>query len=118
MFDRTKKIVSGLYHHWLTVAFFLGFITDLILLNKIDDLVDNLILLFYVLLSTFSLLLLYIGVAERVSTGTANFLKKYSPILMQYSFGGLLSGMLIFYGRSGDLIAICGHDVACACAIV
>lgn len=27
------------------------------------------------------------------------------PILMQYAFGGLLSGMLIFYGRSGDLLA-------------
>jgi hypothetical protein len=26
------------------------------------------------------------------------------PAIMQYSFGGLLSGMLIFYGRSGDWV--------------
>jgi hypothetical protein len=93
------------YHHWLTVAFFLGFITDVILLNRIDDTLDNLILLFYVLLATTAILLLYIGVSERVSGVFSRFLKKYTPIVMQYAFGGLLSGMLIFYGRSGDWLA-------------
>ncbi len=95
----------AIYRHWLTVAFFLGFITDVILLNKVDDLVDNLILLFYVLLATTGMLLLYIGVAERGPGFMTRFFKRYAPILMQYAFGGLLSGMLIFYGRSGDWIA-------------
>ena len=101
-FQTTVRTVK---HHWLTVAFFLGFITDVILLNRVDDLIDNLILLFYVLLATTAMLLLYIGVAERAPQFMAGFLKKYSPILMQYAFGGLLSGMLIFYGRSGDVVA-------------
>ena len=100
-----RSTINTVRHHWLTVAFFLGFLTDVILLNRVDDLVDNLILLFYVLLATTAMLLLYVGVAERAPAFAAGFLKKYSPILMQYSFGGLLSGMLIFYGRSGDLIA-------------
>lgn len=101
----TKSLYKTVYRHWLTVAFFLGFITDLILLNQIDDTIDNLILLFYVLLATTAILLLYIGVAERVPGMLARFLKKYTPVVMQYAFGGLLSGMLIFYGRSGDWIA-------------
>lgn len=103
--ERAKSFFRTMYHHWLTVAFFLGFITDTILLNKIDDTLDNLILLFYVLLATTAILLLYIGVAERVSGRLSRGLKKYTPIVMQYSFGGLLSGMLIFYGRSGDWLA-------------
>ncbi|MCB9812508.1 DUF2914 domain-containing protein [Candidatus Nomurabacteria bacterium] len=93
------------YHHWLTLSFVLGFLTDLILLNRIDDLVDNLILLFYVLLATTAMLLLYVGVAERGPGFLARFFKRYAPIAMQYAFGGLLSGMLIFYGRSGDWLA-------------
>jgi len=105
MTEGTRKIFRGIYHHWLTVWFFLGFITDLILLNRIDDIVDNLILLFYAVLATTTLLLLYVGVAERAPARISRFLKKYTPMLMQYAFGGLLSGMLIFYGRSGDLIA-------------
>lgn len=99
------SLVSQLKKHWLSFAFVLGFITDLILLNKVDDLVDNLILLFYVLLATTAILLLYIGVSERAPTFLTTKFKKYAPVLMQYSFGGLLSGMLIFYGRSGDWLA-------------
>jgi hypothetical protein len=91
--------------NWLTIAFIGGFITDLILLNRIDDLFDNLILLAYVVLATASLLLFYVGVAERAGMTVSRLLVRYIPILMQYAFGGLLSGMLIFYGRSGDLIA-------------
>lgn len=104
-FSRTKRILNVVYKHWLTVAFFTGFITDSILLNRIDDVFDNLMLLFYVLLSTTSMLLFYVGVAEKCPQFLVKKLKKFMPIVMQYAFGGVLSGMLIFYGRSGDLLA-------------
>ncbi|MCB9815186.1 DUF2914 domain-containing protein [Candidatus Nomurabacteria bacterium] len=105
MFDKTRGLFSFIRHHWLTFGFILGFITDTILLNQIDNLVDNLVLLFYVLLATTTMLLLYVGVAEKAPGVMVGWFKKYAPILMQYSFGGLLSGMLIFYGRSGDWLA-------------
>jgi len=89
--------------HWLTIIFLLGFVTDYLLLNRIDDAFDNAILLFYVLLASISLLLFYVGVAEKLSEKWSQRLRHYMTMLMQYSFGGLLSGMLIFYGRSGDL---------------
>jgi len=91
--------------HFLTIAFLAGFLTDLILLDKVEDLIDNLILLFYVTLATAALIGLYVGVAERGPTSLARFLRTYSPMAIQYAFGGLLSGMLIFYGRSGDWLA-------------
>ncbi len=90
--------------HWLTIAFLLGFITDFLLLNRVDDTLDNIVLLGYVLLATFSIVGFYLGIAEKVGERMVRFLSTAAPILMQYSFGGLLSGMLIFYGRSGDLI--------------
>lgn len=99
------NFIAHIRQHWLTIAFILGFITDTLLLNQIDNLVDNLILLFYVVLASISILLFYIGVAERGPAFIARFFKTYAPVLMQYSFGGLLSGMLIFYGRSGDWLA-------------
>jgi len=103
--ERFNYIKRQIRQHWLTVGFILGFITDIILLNRIDDIVDNLVLLFYALLATTTLLLLYVGVAERGPEFLSRFLKKYAAIMMQYAFGGLLSGMLIFYGRSGDWLA-------------
>jgi len=83
----------------------MGFVTDLILLNRIDDVLDNLILLAYVLLSTISILLFYAGTAEKLGMTLSRLVIRYAPVMMQYGFGGLLSGMLIFYGRSGDWVA-------------
>jgi hypothetical protein len=94
---------SYVRHHWLTAAFILGFIVDNFTLNRVDELFDNIILLSYVVLAMISILLLYAGIAEKFSDRANLFLRTKSPLLMQYAFGGLLSGMLIFYGRSGSL---------------
>ncbi len=98
-------VVKLIKHHWLTFAFIGGFITDLLLLNKIDDWFDNAVLAFYATLSTLSFLLFYIGTAEKFPAKISKFIKDFAPIVMQYAFGGLLSGMLIFYGRSGDWLS-------------
>lgn len=97
-----KEIKRIVKEHWLTVSFVLGFCTDLLLLNQIDNIVDNMILLFYAVIATFSMLLFYVGIAQKAPPKSSSFFVRYMPLLMQYSFGGLLSGMLIFYGRSGD----------------
>lgn len=91
-------------HHWLTTAFILGFVLDNLTLNRVDQVFDNVVLFSYVILAMVSILLLYAGIAERYSERVNIFLKSKSPILMQYAFGGLLSGMLIFYGRSGSFV--------------
>lgn len=99
-----QKIKRQLKKHWLTVSFVLGFCTDLILLNQVDNVTDNLILLGYASLASVSLLLFYTGVAEKWGERFSKKIVRFMPAVMQYSFGGLLSGMLIFYGRSGDWV--------------
>lgn len=89
-------------HHWLTIAFVLGFVVDNLTLNRVDQLFDQVILAFYVLLAMISLFLLYASAAQKFEGRLAHFFRRYSPVAVQYAFGGLLSGMLIFYGRSGS----------------
>ncbi len=89
--------------HLLTAAFILGFIVDNLTLNRVDQLFDNAVLFSYVVLAMLSIVLLYAGIAERFSERTNHFFRTKAPFLMQYAFGGLLSGMLIFYGRSSSL---------------
>lgn len=99
------KLKRALQRHWLTLAFIGGFITDLILLNQVDDVFDNLVLLFYVVLASISLILFYASLTERLGGRYSLAIHYYSAIVMQYALGGLFSGMLIFYGRSSDPIA-------------
>lgn len=99
---RVKAIFDSHREHLLTVAFVCGFIVDNLTLNRVDQLFDNLILLTYVTLAMMSLLVLYAATADKLPERMSPFLRKWSPMLTQYAFGGLLSGMLIFYGRSGS----------------
>lgn len=91
--------------HFLTISFIAGFATDLILLNHVEDVLDNIILLFYVSLATSSMIVLYSATAEKFGELWSQRFRLVAPMAIQYSFGGLLSGMLIFYGRSGDWLA-------------
>ncbi len=103
MFLRSLK-ASILHHkeHFLTVFFVLGFFVDNLTLTRVDRLFDNLLLLTYITLAMLSLICLYTASAgkfpERMNRPIVNF----APMVTQYAFGGLFSGMLIFYGRSGS----------------
>ncbi len=99
-----KKIKHHAKQHWLTVAFVLGFIFDNLTLTRVDRLFDNIVLSSYVLIAMLSIIVLYASIAERFYENVNIFFKRWAPIIMQYAFGGLLSGMLIFFGRSGSLL--------------
>jgi hypothetical protein len=87
-----RSLKGFVAHHWLTTAFLLGFIVDNLTLTRVDQVFDNVILLSYVILAMLSMLALYAGIAERYSERMNRFLREKSPLLMQYAFGGLLSG--------------------------
>lgn len=102
---QVSPLVRHIKHHWLTIAFIGGFVTDYLLLNQVDNIFDNATLLFYVVLGTLSMLTLYAGIAGRLGEKWSGRAKHFAPLTMQYAFGGLFSGMLIFYGHSGDIWA-------------
>lgn len=97
-----KDIFEKHKEHFLTVAFVLGFIVDNFTLTRVDQLFDNVILLTYIVLAMASLLALYAASAQKFPENINASIRKYSPFFTQYAFGGLFSGMLIFYGRSGS----------------
>lgn len=96
-----KKAVKKIQRHWLTMSFFFGFLLDNLTLNRVDQVFDNVILATYVLLSMVAMLVLYAGAASKFPEKLNFYARTYAPLFVQFAFGGLLSGMLIFYGRSG-----------------
>lgn len=99
---KPNRAVSRVRRHWMTIAFFLGFVVDNLTLNRVDQVFDNLVLLTQVILAITSISLLYAALAHKFEGWWRTKILHYAPVVVQYSFGGLLSGMLIFYGRSGD----------------
>jgi hypothetical protein len=95
------RVRSFIRRHFLTLGFVFGFIIDNLTLNRVDQVLDNAILATYVVLAMVSMLLLYAGAAGKLPEWIGDAARRFAPFVMQYAFGGLLSGMLIFYGRSG-----------------
>lgn len=90
------------------VFFFAGVTYDTITLTRIDQLLDNLILLFY--LSLLGLLIILTGRADLAGAGAADgtpaFLARarpYYPQAIQFLLGGLFGAYAIFYSQSASL---------------
>lgn len=86
----------------MPVFLMLGFVVDWITLNRIDQVFDNIVLFFYVLLSGIAILIFHSQIQNR--NPLFKKIKELSGLLMQYAFGGLFSGLVIFYFRSSSII--------------
>jgi len=85
-----------------TAALFFGFILDSLTLQRIDDLFENLIVIFYLILSGFIIFLINIYKSGESKSKTLSIVGPFLPTITQFSFGGLFSAFFIFYSRSGD----------------
>ncbi len=110
--EEIEKEESGLAsflarkRHWIApVAIFGGFFADIFTLNQIDQIFDNAILVTHILISGFAIAMIF---TTGTSLGKRINIEEKSGILealMLFSFGGLFSGFVIFYTRSGSLAA-------------
>lgn len=87
---------------FLPLFLFLGFILDSITLTKVDRVFDNILLLFYIFLAATTILLTYSQERLYYYKFYINH-KRWLPYIMQYAFGGLFSGLMIFYSKSASI---------------
>ena len=73
-----------------------GFIFDNLTLTRVDLFLDNMVLLFY---------LVVVAVVIIIINSRAEKFHDFIPYAMQFAFGGLFSGFLVFYSRSGSIAA-------------
>ena len=96
------SFLKTIKHHLLTVSFVAGFAFDNLTLSRVDKLYDNAFLFSYVFVSMVGMFFLYYGTSGKRSERFQKFSTKWAPLLIQYMFGGLMSGLLVFYSRSGS----------------
>jgi hypothetical protein len=81
---------------WPTAALLAGFIWDAVTLGRPDQLFDNVVLLFYLLLAGAGILLLNFHQERSLESPPL-----WQLLLIQFSFGNLSSALFILYGKSG-----------------
>ncbi|HVT75134.1 MAG TPA: DUF2914 domain-containing protein [Candidatus Paceibacterota bacterium] len=108
MFDRPRAFLRK-YERWASpVTLVFGFIFDSLTLRRIDLFYSNFLLISYLVLSAGSIMLLNFHEHRRMTRGQAErseTIHMLSVFTMQFCLGGLFSASLLFYSRSGSLIA-------------
>jgi len=103
MFSKVRKFFEKYERRISTLALILGFIFDFLTLTRIDRLYDNLVLSSYLCIVSLGIFI-YNYIESR---GARNKLFKnlhaFLPAVVQFAFGGLFSGISIFYLRSATL---------------
>jgi len=87
------------------VLFFGGFIFDLFTLTQVDLLYDNLVLLGHLIIISLSIILIHLGKRHQVFSNTLEKLIMIAPLALVFSFGGVLSGYVIFYTKSASFLS-------------
>ncbi|TSC80765.1 MAG: hypothetical protein G01um101429_74 [Parcubacteria group bacterium Gr01-1014_29] len=115
-FDKEKfQYIFDRYERWaFSGSMLLGFIVDSLTLTRIDLLFDNLVLFFYLAVAVVGIVITNLydtGVWRGTPDGVRllhripSYARMVSPFLMQYAFGGLLSGFFVFYSRGASFSA-------------
>lgn len=102
MLKAIDEFIHPIKHHLLTLSFIGGFILDNLTLARVDRLFDVGVLSFHVTLAALSIIYLYIGTSGRLSERVQLHAAKWAPMGIQFAFGSLMSGLLVFYSRSGS----------------
>jgi hypothetical protein len=87
----------------LSLIFFVaGFVLDNITLTRIDSLTVSLILLFYIFTSLSFIFLSNYGDYKGVKNQFLFKIYTFAPFIIQFTFGALFSGYVIFFTRSAS----------------
>lgn len=104
-FAKIRTFYKRHERHINSVAFLVGFIFDNITLRRIDLWLDNIILLSYLAIAIASIAVFSIHDAGRLQYAPVKKYALWLPLVIQFTFGNLFSGFVVFYWRSGSFAA-------------
>jgi hypothetical protein len=95
---RYKKVL-------LPLSLVLGFVVDTLTLNRVDRAFENIVFIVYLFLALFGIFIFnYLREKENRNSFTER-VYLISPFIIQFMFGGLFSGLAVFYLRSGSILS-------------
>jgi hypothetical protein len=105
LYQKISNFIVKNQRHLSSGTLVLGFVIDNLTLNRIDQLYDNLVIIFYLILAGFVILAFNFIEFRNLQNNLSEKFKIFAPLIIQYAFGGLLSAFFVFYSRSGSLYA-------------
>ena len=103
-FTQAKTFLRSNQRYVAPAALVVGFVLDSLTLNRIDQVFDQSVLVVHILIVATAILLLFRWYRLGETSGISDKRAQLLYTLLSFSIGGVYSGLVIFYGRSGSLI--------------
>lgn len=105
MLRRAKSFIERHERRLSSLAFVFGFVWDNLTLTRVDRLFDNIVFLSYLVIAFACIALLNADGARNFQSALVRRGVDFARFLLPFAFGGLFSGFLIFYSRSGPVLS-------------
>lgn len=101
-----------------SVALVLGFVLDLLTIQRVDAVWENSWIIFHLLVVAVCIVLIHIKKTNQNEEGELEYARSHFwyTTVMQFSFGGLLSAFFLFYFRSSSIFVSWPFLLLLACA--
>ncbi len=101
-YKKTKDFVLQYEERLATMSFVIGFVLDIFTLGRVDRFFDNLVLVSYFLLAALGIIVINFYWGGKIKYVFFERIVLWLPFIIQFAFGGLLSGLVVFYGKSAS----------------
>lgn len=103
-YKKTKDFVLQYEERLATMSFVIGFVLDIFTLGRVDRFFDNLVLISYFLLAMLGIIVINFYWGGKIKYVFFERIVLWLPFIIQFAFGGLLSGLVVFYGKSASWV--------------
>lgn len=103
--ERLKFFYRKYERHATLCAFILGFLIDNLTLTRVDMIFDNVVLISYLGVAALGIILFQIFETGWMRNRFTEKVGVFLPLAIQFAFGGIFSGFVVFYSRSASFVA-------------
>jgi hypothetical protein len=104
-FNKIRELYFGYEKILLPVSFFIGLFWDNLTLRRVDMPYENSVFIWNLFQAAAIIFLLNIFKAGRLKGKLTDRIIPFLPMFLQFSFGNIFSGFIVFYIRSGSIFA-------------
>ncbi|TSC69737.1 MAG: hypothetical protein G01um101470_995, partial [Parcubacteria group bacterium Gr01-1014_70] len=101
-YEKTKEYFRHYERHLSSAGLIVGFVVDNLTLKRIDLLFENLVLFSYLAVAGVGIFFVNMREEGRLRNKFFEEIHEFLPVIVQFAFGNLFSGLFVFYSRGSS----------------
>lgn len=103
--ESLRQLHESYEYHLSALAVLAGFTIDSLTLRRVDLWAEHIVIISYLVIAALAIIVMLLHNEGRLQGKIFKDVEWWTPLVMQFAFGGLFSVFLLFYGRASAIAA-------------